>query len=114
MSFLNNLFSGMTGYIDEIPKDAVLVDVRNPDEHAQGIIQGSVLLPLGSLHQQTQQQLPNKDVPIVVYCAAGMRTMSARRELLNMGYQPVYNGKSIHQVAKQTGKPIVSSKISTD
>lgn len=61
-----------------------LLDVRQPEEFAQGHIQGAVLMPLGSL-PDNYRQIP-KGVTLVVYCRAGHRSAKAVSFLLAQGY----------------------------
>lgn len=53
----------------------LLVDVRQPDEYAQGHIAGSVLIPLGEIPQRMQELPVDKD--IVFYCRSGKRSRGA-------------------------------------
>jgi sulfur-carrier protein adenylyltransferase/sulfurtransferase len=48
---------------------SVFLDVREPDEYDQGAIPGAVHLPRGNLEFQVEGRLPDKDAPVVVYCA---------------------------------------------
>jgi rhodanese-related sulfurtransferase len=61
-----------------------LLDVRQPEEFAQGHIQGAVLMPLGSL-PNSYKQIP-KGVTLVVYCRSGHRSAQAVSFLLAQGY----------------------------
>ncbi len=61
-----------------------LLDVRQPEEFAQGHIEGAVLMPLGSL-PDSYQRIP-KGVQLVVYCRAGHRSAQAVSFLLAHGY----------------------------
>ncbi|AMO56537.1 CoA-disulfide reductase [Endozoicomonas montiporae] len=64
---------------------AILLDVRNPDEITQsGAIPGSINIPLDSLRQNLQQLPKNKT--IIVYCAVGLRGYLACRVLGQNGY----------------------------
>jgi len=60
-----------------------LVDVREPAEHAAGVIDGAVLIPLGQLMQRVGE-LPT-DRPVVVYCQSGGRSARAVAALRNHG-----------------------------
>lgn len=55
--------------------DYVLIDVRQPDEYAQGHIPGSVLIPLAEIPQRLGELPVDKDV--VVYCRSGHRSKAA-------------------------------------
>ncbi len=70
--------------------DAVLLDVRKPDEYASGHIPGSVNLPL-SLISKAGERLPNKNAPLFVYCLAGTRSSRAIGTLKAMGYTNLRN-----------------------
>jgi rhodanese-related sulfurtransferase len=61
-----------------------LLDVRQPEEFAQGHIQGAVLMPLDSL-PNSYKQIP-KGVTLVVYCRSGHRSAQAVLFLLAQGY----------------------------
>ncbi len=53
----------------------LLVDVRQPEEHAYCALPGSVLIPLGELHARTSEVDPGEAL-VVVYCHHGVRSMS--------------------------------------
>ena len=56
---------------------AVVLDVREPQEYAQGHVPGSVNLPLG---QVASISLP-RQTPLFVYCLSGARSRQACAEL---------------------------------
>jgi phage shock protein E len=74
---------------------AQLVDVRSPEEHAQGTLPGSVNVPLQIL-QQAHQQL-DKSKPVIVYCVSGARSAQAVSFLQSMGFDNVHNLGSIRK-----------------
>ena len=61
-----------------------LIDVREPFEHAQSHIDGSVLIPLGTL--ETRLADVSRDRPIVVHCQSGGRSARAAVLLRQHGY----------------------------
>ncbi|MEA3137244.1 MAG: sulfur-carrier protein adenylyltransferase/sulfurtransferase, partial [Thermoplasmata archaeon] len=65
--------------------EVFLLDVREPDEHEELAIPGSVLIPLGSL-QRRLVEVP-KDRQVVVYCAAGGRSARATHFLRPNGVE---------------------------
>ena len=69
--------------------DAVMLDVREADEYAQGAIPGALHLPRGFLEVQVEGRLPDKSQPIVVYCAGGTRSALAAKALQDLGYRDV-------------------------
>ncbi len=70
---------------------ATLVDVRTPQEYAQGHIPGAVSLPLDRLSVMAQKKLPDKDKPVIVYCLSGGRSAQAAMILTQMGYKDIRN-----------------------
>ena len=69
---------------------AVLLDVREPDEYADGHIPGSVNLPLSSF-DAVEITLPDRNVPVFVYCLSGARSAQAASRLQKLGYRQVEN-----------------------
>ena len=69
--------------------EAVLIDVREGDEWAQGHVPGALFIPRGFLELRIEQHEPDRDKPIVVYCAGGVRSALAARNLKEMGYRNV-------------------------
>lgn len=67
-----------------------LVDVRTPEEYAEGHIGESVLVPLQELQEQLEK-IPDKTKTIYVYCRRGVRGVQAVEVLKNLGYTDVRN-----------------------
>jgi len=68
---------------------AVLLDVREPDEFEQGAVPGSIHIPRGNLEPNVENRLPDKQAPVVVMCAGGVRSAFAAQTLQQIGYQDV-------------------------
>ncbi len=84
---------------------AVFLDVREPDEYEQGAIPGAVHLPRGFLEFQVEGRVPDKAVPVVVYCAAGSRSAFAARTLGQLGYADVTSLAGGFNRWKDEGRP---------
>ena len=69
---------------------ARLVDVRTTAEHAAGHIQGSVNVPVQELAKRVEE-IGDKQKPVVVYCASGMRSATAAGILRRAGYAEVHD-----------------------
>lgn len=69
----------------------VLVDVRDPDEHAAGCMAGALLLPRPLVARSISKLVPDKDTPVVVYCAVGIRSAMTAMTLTGMGYTQVWS-----------------------
>lgn len=74
-----------------IQKGAILLDVRSPQEFAEGHLEKAVLLPEYEMKEQIQSILPDKSQTIIVYCSTGHRSQKAQQILQKLGYQQVYN-----------------------
>ena len=68
---------------------SLLLDVREPDEYEQGAIVGSVHIPRGQLESQIEGRVADRDRPIVVMCAGGVRSAFAAKTLGELGYTDV-------------------------
>lgn len=68
---------------------ALLLDVREPDEHAQGSIPGSVHIARGQLEASVEARIADKTTPLVVMCAGGARSAFAAKTLAELGYTDV-------------------------
>ncbi|MCP9440705.1 MAG: rhodanese-like domain-containing protein [Nitrospira sp.] len=67
----------------------VLLDVREPWEHAIAKLDNSVLIPLGTLPQSLDKL--DKNAEIIAYCHHGMRSGDATAFLLQQGFSNVKN-----------------------
>ena len=72
-----------------IEQGAQLVDVRTPQEHQQHALPGSVNIPLPVI-QLALKQL-DKETPVLLYCASGQRSGTAKRVLEACGFETVHN-----------------------
>jgi molybdopterin/thiamine biosynthesis adenylyltransferase/rhodanese-related sulfurtransferase len=66
-----------------------LLDVREPDEYEQGAVTGAVHIARGPLEFNVEGRLPDKNAPIAVYCAGGVRSAFAAKTLQDLGYADV-------------------------
>jgi rhodanese-related sulfurtransferase len=69
----------------------VLLDVRNPDEHATAKIAGSTLIPMGELQSRLAELEPHKQDHVVVHCHHGGRSMRVTQFLRQQGFTQVQN-----------------------
>lgn len=67
----------------------VVLDVREPDEFQEGALVAAVHIPRGHLEAQVENRLIDKEQPVVVYCAGGVRSAFAARTLQELGYREV-------------------------
>lgn len=92
-SFVSNLPEGYfaIGTVEKLEEaidaGALLIDVREPSEFAEGAIPGAINIPLRTV-AASLEQIPT-DQPVVVYCASGFRAALATGALHLMGYENV-------------------------
>ena len=74
----------------------VLIDVREPEELAQGYIEGTINVPLGVLDSEIEKavevltaQSVDAQPAIILYCASGVRSVLAAKTMQEMGYAGV-------------------------
>ncbi len=67
----------------------ILLDVREKDEYREGHLVDAVSLPRGFLEIKVESTIPDKSIPILAYCAGGVRSLLAGKVLKEMGYQDV-------------------------
>ena len=106
------------GYYDDIPEldinegleemacfdDAVLIDVRTPDEYREGHVPGAVNIEAKMFRRRNRAKaeklLPARDAHIFVYCYSGARSGAAAGALRQMGY---FRAKNIGGYMDYTG-----------
>ena len=67
-------------------KDYIILDVRRPDEFAEGHIPGAINVPNEEIGATEIAELPNKSQLILVYCRSGRRSKEASEKLVKLGY----------------------------
>lgn len=72
-------------------EDALVLDVREADEFANGHLPEAKHIPLGKLAERASELEKFKDKPIIVCCASGVRSGKACGELGKLGFARTYN-----------------------
>ena len=67
-------------------KDYIILDVRRPDEFAEGHIPGAINVPNEEIGTADIAELPDKSQLILVYCRSGRRSKEASEKLVKLGY----------------------------
>ena len=86
--------------------NAVLLDVRTPEEHKNGYLEGAVLLPLAELESKIAGKVPVKNTPIYIYCRSGRRSGIAVEKLKVMGYTKLHNLGGLKDAQEKLDLPI--------
>jgi phage shock protein E len=72
-------------------QEVIVLDVREQDEYDSGHIPGAVLLPVGTINEETASAvIPEKDSAVLVYCRSGNRSKTASAALAELGYTNLY------------------------
>ncbi|MBR5265323.1 MAG: rhodanese-like domain-containing protein [Clostridia bacterium] len=64
----------------------IILDVRNQDEYDEKHIPGAILIPNTEIEDRAEDELPDKNQLILVYCRSGNRSKKASQILADMGY----------------------------
>jgi phage shock protein E len=104
---MSNIFSflgfGNSAVTEALRKNAVIIDVRTPNEYDQGRILQSVNIPVDKIRANFER-IKSMNRPVVLCCASGSRSGQACRELKAMGLKEVYNGGSWESVLRAMKK----------
>jgi rhodanese-related sulfurtransferase len=66
---------------------AVVIDVCEPAEFAQGHVVGSKNIPLAQLEAQLPQVVKNKNLPVIMVCQVGGRASRAAAQAQKLGFE---------------------------
>jgi len=87
-------------------KGAALIDVREPDEVAQGSPRGAERIVRGFLELRVEDAVPDTGRTVLVMCAGGVRSLFAAEGLRQMGYRDVRSVAGGFNRWKQEGLPV--------
>ena len=114
-----NLSSRLRGFSNVEPTDAVriinhdeaiIVDVREDKEVADGTILDSLHIPLGKLGDRLDELANFREKPIIVSCRSGHRSATACARLRKEGFSTVYNLKGGVLAWQNAGLPLQKIK----
>ena len=90
--------------VDALPAGAAtIVDVREASEWEQGHLPGARHVSKSYIEQQIEGIAPDRDAPVILYCAGGVRSLFAAQTLAEMGYTDVASMSSGFQGWKSAG-----------
>ena len=72
--------------IMEENKDYVIVDVRTPDEYAEGHIPNAINIQNETINETVYNKLKDKNQLILIYCRSGSRSRQAAYKMQKLGY----------------------------
>jgi rhodanese-related sulfurtransferase len=94
--------------IDTAPADLVILDVRTPEEFAEGHIDGATMLDFYEPTFAEQLATLDPDVPYVLYCRSGNRSGQARSMMAELGFTTVDDIDGGILAWQSAGLPVVT------
>ncbi len=88
--------------------EATFLDIRELEEFEQGMIPGAVFIPRGHLESKVENQITDRNRPVIVYCASGVRSVFATKTLEDLGYTDVVSMSGGFQRWKDQGRPWIT------
>jgi molybdopterin/thiamine biosynthesis adenylyltransferase/rhodanese-related sulfurtransferase len=85
---------------------AILIDVREPDEHALGTPANALLQPRATLENDPLASVPDKNADILLICGSGKRSLLAAKALEAHGYRQLASVTGGFQSWQAAGLPI--------
>ena len=92
---------------------ATLIDVREQSEYVQGFIPSARWIPRGFLEIRIEDAVPDREAPLVLYCAGGTRSALAARSLRELGYTNVKSMAGGFGAWKRSGYPFETPHVLT-
>lgn len=85
---------------------ALFLDVREPYEWEEGVIDGALKVPRGLLEFKIGDLVEDRDRRIVTYCSGGLRSALAAARLKEMGYAGAVSTEAGFDELKDAGLPV--------
>ena len=95
-------------------EDAIIIDVREQGEYAQGHIPNARHIPAGELDRRSKEMEKWKDHPVILCCATGARSSSAGNALKKAGFAKVYNLRGGMMEWQKAGQPVSWNDVAFD
>jgi sulfur-carrier protein adenylyltransferase/sulfurtransferase len=93
---------------------AILIDVRETDEHVLGLPKNALAVPRASLEKNPTAFIRNLDDRVLLICGSGRRSQMAAETLLQMGYQNLFNVAGGFQRWAAEHRPIQTNGLDQD
>jgi len=86
-------------------EDAIVIDIRDPGEYAQGHVPNARHIPAGELARRSGELEKWKNQPLILCCATGARSSSALQTLRQAGFDRLYNLRGGMMEWQKAGQP---------
>ena len=64
----------------------IILDTRTQEEYDESHIPGAIVIPHDEITDRAEEELPDKDQLLLVYCRSGRRSKLAAEALVELGY----------------------------
>lgn len=91
----------------QLGEEAVIIDVRTPDEYAAGHLEGAINIDVQSANFDGLVMTQPLDGEYVLYCRTGNRSAQATSRMQAMGFTDVTDAGTVQNASSATGIPIV-------
>lgn len=81
----------LNAFLQEQPQQALLIDVREAHELANGMLENAKHMPMNSIPAHVDELESAKDSPIVLICRSGQRSAQVGQYLEQLGFTDVIN-----------------------
>jgi len=90
----------------EAATDAQLIDVRTPEEVAEGKVAGATMMNFRDSNFQSQLETLDKEKPVYLYCRSGGRSGQAAATMERMGFQHIVDMQGGMMAWEDAGMPV--------
>ena len=96
-----------------IEHEALIVDVRTPEEFADGHYPGAINIPHETILDGLNQLGVTADISVILYCRSGNRSGQAEQALLKKGFTEARNAGGLEALLSAAGEqPVVPAPTS--
>lgn len=81
----------VTALHSRVTSKSIIIDVRTPQEYAQGHLPNAKNIPIQELRIRMKELIPYKDKEIFLVCASGVRSHNATQTLQQKGFSKAIN-----------------------
>ena len=100
--------------VDALPaRAAAILDVREASEWDQGHLPGAIHVSKSYIEAQIEEEVHDRDTPVILYCAGGVRSLFAAQTLAEMGYTNVASMSGGFHAWKGAGLPFETPVVLT-
>ena len=91
-----------------VQSDAIVIDVRTPEEFAAGHLEGAMLIDIKDASFDSKIAALDPDAAYIVYCRSGNRSAQAVERMRGAGIDDITDLGSLENASAKTGIDIVA------